>query len=378
MRTIFFAAAFLTLVCHTARAAEPIDLSEPAEAIRAKVDVPGFAFAVADSEGLTAWGVAGVRSINDQAPIERGDRFHVGSLTKSMTATVVARFVERGELSWDSTIADLDPELAKDAPEAAGSITMRQLLSHRAGFRDDRSAGALLMQMWALDGPMIDRRAKVARAVLNDPNNAAPGSGFTYSNAGYIVAGHLLETLTGEPWETLIERELFEPLGMTTAGQGPPGMDPEDGPQPLGHGGAAGARNPIPPVLGADNPPPLGPAGRVHCSMEDLARYAREHLRGLRGTDGVVTAATFKALHEDPEHDGYALGWGISGEGDERRSAHSGSNTRWYALILVWPGRDLALAIGMNAMPAPDKQGIIFGETLSALEAAGVIEPLAP
>ncbi|MFK7884481.1 MAG: serine hydrolase domain-containing protein [Phycisphaerales bacterium] len=371
---IVFLGAAPSWALSPAASSDPADVSTFAESSRQALGVPGFAIAATDSEGLIGWGVGGKRSAQANDPIQRTDRFHIGSITKSMTATIIGCYVERGDLTWDSTIAQLDPKLAENIPETARTITIRQLLSHRAGLSDDRGGGRLLIQMWGLEGPMIEQRAKISQAALNGTNNKAPGSRFEYSNAGYIIAGHMLERVTGEPWETIIERELFEPLGMTSAGQGPPGMDPADGDQPLGHGGAPGNLNSIPAVLGADNPPPLGPAGRVHCSIEDLARYAREHLRGLRGKDGVVEAATFQTLHEDTDSDGYALGWGIVGEGPERRSTHSGSNTRWLAVVVVWPGRDLAMVVAMNAWPQGSEVDVLgnFAEYLTQLD---LVEP---
>lgn len=356
--------------------APPADLSAFAESLRARLDVPALALCATSAERELAWGVAGTRSLDDPAPVERADRFHLGSLTKSMTATLCAIYVERGLLTWDTTIAQADPALAEEIPQRARSITLRQLLGHRTGLPDDRAGGSMLLKFWSLTGPITDQRRQAARLILTNPDAGEPGERFAYANANYIVAGHLLETLTGEAWETLIDRELFKPLGMTTAGQGAPGAEPDEGPQPLGHGGPPTKRVPIKPGLAADNPPLLGPAGRVHCSVEDLARYARAHLAGLRGSDaGVLPHAAFVTLHDDPEGDGYALGWGVSGQGDDRRSTHAGSNTRWLALITVWPACDVAVVVTMNAYPDPARRIDALAETLHALDEAGLIQP---
>jgi len=356
--------------------AEPADLSEFAETLRERMGVPGLSIAAVNAEGPLAWGVAGVRSARGEDPVQRADRFHIGSLTKSMTATLVARFVEDGRLAWESTIEELAPELAAQIPERARAITVRQLLSHRAGLPDDRAGGAMLVSMWSLKGDMIEQREAVAVGYLNEPNNTEPGTAFVYSNAGYIIAGHLLEVITGEPWEALIEREVFEPLAMTTAGQGPPGMDPEQGDQPFGHGRGNEIYNPIPQRLGADNPPPLGPAGRAHMSSEDLAAFARAHLRGQQGLDGFLDAATIQVLHSDPESDGYALGWGVAGDGITRRSVHAGSNNRWLAFIIVWPGRNVAAVACMNGVPPEGRTGDPLGAIVNELERRGMIAPL--
>ena len=368
IRSISYAVSLALALSSPAEAGDAAtDASAFAETLRAELGVPGLSFVATDADRTIAWGVAGVRSIDTEEPVRRTDPFHIGSLTKSMTATVAARLVERGRIDWETTIEQASPRLAEQIPERARSITLRQLLSHRAGLPDDRLSGPMQIKLWSLQGPLTDQRLEASKAFLNAPSATAPGEQWTYCNAGYIIAGHLLESATDTHWEDLIRQELFEPLGMTTAGQGPPGMDDPQGGYPVGHGRGTEGYNPVPAQIGADNPPVLGPAGRVHCSMDDLARYARAHLGGLQGRAGLLEPATFELLHADPEADHYALGWGVSGEGDDRRSAHSGSNTRWLALISIHPGRNLAIAVGMNAMPDQDRQIDILGRILTFL-----------
>ncbi len=350
----------------------PRDCSAFAESLRQSIDVPGLSFVACNASQEIAWGVAGVRSADGDDPIRREDPFHIGSLSKSMTATVAACLVERGIIGWDATIQSVSPELAAAIPESARSITLRQLLSHRAGLPDDRFSAPMIMKLWSLQGPLSDQRRTASEFILNAPDNKPPGEAWVYSNAGYIIAGHLLEAATGTEWEDLIEEELFHPLKMSSAGQGPPGVDEPDAPLPRGHGRGPEGFNPVPAVIGADNPPVFGPAGRVHCSMADLARYARAHLAGLQGQGGLLPAEAFAVLHADPEGDGYAMGWGISGDADDRRSMHSGSNTRWMALILIHPARDLAIVVGMNAVPDRERQVDVLGAIRSYLKDEGL------
>jgi D-alanyl-D-alanine carboxypeptidase len=358
--------------CFPAVAADPADLSGQVEAIRQAVGVPALAVAVTDEDSELAWGVSGLRALGSEEAVQRTDRFHLGSLTKSMTATVVARLVERGVVGWDDTIERLNPDLAAAIPEKSRGITLAQLLSHRSGMPDDRNDSGIIMKLWQLEGPLVAQRAEAAAFLLARPSVGAPGESFAYSNANFIVAGHLIERVTGQSWEDIIQAELFEPLGMTTAGHGPPGLDDEAITQPRGHGGPAGAYKAVPAALGADNAPPLGPAGRVHCSIEDLATYARAHLAGLRGRDGILPADAFLSLHTDNDADGYALGWGVVGEGIDRRSSHSGSNTRWLAVIHIWPERNLAIVIAMNAMPSPDNGVDVVGRVMALLDERGL------
>lgn len=364
----------------------PMDWGLPAEQLRAELGVPALVFAATDDTRTILRGVAGRRSADRPTPALIDDRFHLGSLTKSMTATLAAILVERGDIAWDTTVARACPALAEpdgdtpSIPQAARAITLAQLLAHRSGLPDDRMGGPMLLGMWSLAGPITGQRAQAARAMLSQSNNKEPGAGFAYANANYIVAGHMLEAVTGRSWEELIRAELFDPLGMATAGQGPPGMgmdDPESGlpPQPLGHGRTPDGPQPIPAILGADNPPAFGPAGRVHASIDDLAAYARAHLAGLRGQDGLLPAAAFEHLHADPESDAYALGWVVMADPehpDARISLHAGSNTRWLAHACIMPERNLAVVCAMNAMPA-DADADPLARILSLLTDAGVL-----
>lgn len=370
--TFIFSLGVVLISAFTAARAVPADLSGFAETLRAELGVPALAVTATNSEGLTAAGVAGVRATGGDDPARITDRWHLGSLTKSMTATVAARLVERGTIRWDATIAELDPELAASVPEAHRTVTLGQLLAHRAGLPDDRFSAPLQMKMWTLEGPPEDQRRVLVPLLFAQPGVTSAGETMRYTNGGYMVAGWMLETVAGEAWESLIQRELFEPLGMDSAGFGPPGMDPGQGAQPLGHGRGPDGPVPVPAVLGADNPPPFGPAGRVHCSITDLAAYARLHLRGLRGEDtGYLPHEAFVRLHADPEGDGYALGWGVVGEGDDRRSTHTGSNTRWLALILVWPARDLAIVAATNAVPQDAAHADVLARLIDAATNTG-------
>lgn len=327
--------------------------------------MPALALAITDDTRTLARGIAGHRAAGLPGIARIDDRFHLGSLTKSMTATLAAILVERGDIAWDTTVAQASPALAEPdgdtpaIPETARSITLTQLLAHRSGLPDDRMGGPMLLGLWSLAGPITEQRARAARALLSQPTNKEPGAGFAYANANYIIAGHMLEAVTGRSWEDLIRTELFDPLGMTTAGHGPPGMgmdEPAPGlpPQPLGHGRTPDGPQPIPAILGADNPPALGPAGRVHASIDDLAAYARAHLAGLRGQDGLLPAAAYEHLHADPEADAYALGWVVTDDPEHaggRMSLHAGSNTRWLAYAWILPERNLAVVCAMNALP---------------------------
>jgi CubicO group peptidase (beta-lactamase class C family) len=185
--------------------------------------------------------------------------------------------------------------------------------------------------------------------VTSKPPEATPGEKYIYSNAGYAIAGHMAEKVAGKSWEELMREKIFRPLGMTTAGFGAPGTTTKND-QPRGH--RAGGI-PVEPGLGADNPVAIGPAGIVHCSIGDWAKFAAANLPSAKTK--LVKPATFEKLHAPaapmPGGSEYAMGW-IVAEGQPWAGGpaltHSGSNTMWMAVVWLAPGKDFAVLVACN------------------------------
>ena len=139
------------------------------------------------------------------------------------------------------------------------------LLAHRGGIRHEWDVPGLWDVLWKRTGTPEERR-KMARAMLTQPPKVSPGK---YSNCGYGIAGHMVETITEKPWEQLVRELIFEPLGMESAGFGVPweGEAPTD---PWSHKRDG---TPVPPGPMADNPPSIGPGGTIHASIGNWARY---------------------------------------------------------------------------------------------------------
>jgi CubicO group peptidase (beta-lactamase class C family) len=313
-------------------------------AVRTEAAVPAVAGAVFTSDAITDVAVSGVRKQGDAEPATVNDLWHIGSITKSFTSLLIAKQVEAGAMSWSSTLAEL---FGAERAGKFGPVTMLQLLSHHAGLPGNVSPEWMMKVAEGMP-PVTVMRQRIVDAALAGTPGAAPGARFLYSNLGYIIAGSLLEAKAGKPWEDLVQAEVLAPLGLKSAGYGPPG---ERGllSQPRGHRpGAGGALMPVEPGIGSDNPPYLGPAGRLHMSVTDLARWGQEHLRGERGTDGLVKADTFKRLHQATGTQGYALGWALRGSATRPIIWHNGSNTMWYAIVAFDPAADRGVALVTN------------------------------
>jgi CubicO group peptidase (beta-lactamase class C family) len=320
------------------------------EPIRRKHDMPALAAAVVEGDRIVALGAVGVRKYGATVAVKVNDQFHLGSDTKAMSATLIGMAVEEGKLGWDTTLAQALPDFAATMRPEYRPVTIEQLLAHEAGFTDESwLAHKTGMEMHSLPGTNRQQRWTYVGALLQEPPKIPPGTKSLYSNRSYAVAGAILERLYDASWEDLITRKLFRPLGMTTAGfyaMGSPGKIDE----PWQHVLQNGKHVPIGPGPLSDNPPAIGPAGVVHCSMADWAAFVRLHLRGEEGHDGLLKDATIRRLHTPPGGGDYAGGWVLAARPWAGGTAltHAGSNTMNYCVVWIAPKRDFAVLAATN------------------------------
>jgi len=202
-----------------------------------------------------------------------------------------------------------------------------------------------------------------------------PGGRLLYSNLGVVIAGHIAEHATGRAWEDLIREHVFEPLGMRSAGFGAPGARGEID-QPRGHreGGA-----PVPPGKAADNPQTIAPAGTVHASLEDVARFGWAHLQGERGQGSFLRPDTWKTLHQPLADGPYACGLVARPAPWSGAPAlwHNGTNTKWYAELWIVPSEGLVVATACNQF-GPGKQAVEAASLAAARAVLGLTQTQAP
>lgn len=316
------------------------------------------------SGGRLSVGAVGVRKLGSPEPIRVTDRMHLGSNTKAMTATLLGTLVDEGTLSWGSTIREVFPDLAPQLHPGYRAVTLHQLLTHRAGMPGNHGENPTEREVARLQAlaraafagrTRTEQRRLFLGAVMKDPPKTKPGTAFDYSNHGYMGAASVAEQVTGQSWETLIRRRLFEPLGMSSAGFGPPGEQGEVD-EPRGHFRVNGQLRPT-----HEDPfivPLAWPAGGVHCSVPDWSRFVALHLAGARGQGRLLKPATFRVLQTPPPGSGYACGWIVL----ERVVAagrvlyHDGTNRAWYASMFLAPALDYALLVATNQ---GDEDGIL-------------------
>jgi len=321
----------------------PPNTAELLEQVRQKFNFPGLATIVVKDGKVCDLTAVGVRKLGDPTPLTTNDLFHIGSCTKSMTATLAAMLIEQGKLRWDTTISEVFPELQSRMDTQYQHVTLTQLLTHRAGV-PTAPPPAAWERAWQRHGTPKQQRYEFIESVLREPPQTKPGTKYIYSNQGYAIVGAMLEKITGVQWEQLITERLFKPLHMDSAGFGPPGTKGSVD-QPWGHHKVGSVIVPVQ----EDNPPAIGPAGTVHCSLSDLAKYAVLHLEGEHGS-GLLKSDTFIKLHTPADGGDYACGWGCYKRGWAGGTAltHSGSNTMWYVVMWLAPAKDFAVIVATN------------------------------
>jgi CubicO group peptidase (beta-lactamase class C family) len=318
------------------------ELEEIIAGISQKYGVPAMAAAVVTDQGLQQAAAVGVRKWRDPTPVTLDDSWPIGSDTKIMTSALASILVDQGKLSWDSTISDVFPDIAASIDPDFRSVTLLQLLSHRAGLPHDINYG---LQSASIQ----DQRVAAARMALSQKPTNTPGTVTQYSNIGYVIAGAMIERATGMDWESAIGQYLFSPLGMASAGFGGLGtIGMVD--QPWGHYQSGPPEVCCNGRAAANNPLVLGPAGTVHCTIQDWAKFIADQLRGARGEPAFLSPQAYTMLLTN--YGGYySLGWALY-EGNWAAGVaygHAGSNGIYYADAWMVPNLNYAVMVVANA-----------------------------
>ena len=196
-------------------------LREGLETIRARNDLPALTAMLIEGNRIVESDAVGIRAAGHPEAATKVDRWHIGSMTKSMTATLAARIVEQGLIDWDTTIATVFPGLIGTMQAVYQNVRLDELLYHTSGLSDNIATPILATLDTSPDPLTVQRENWIAELLAVAP--AVARGAYLYTNAGYIVAGAMLEKATGLPWETLMQQEIFTPLGMTSTGFGAPG-----------------------------------------------------------------------------------------------------------------------------------------------------------
>ena len=305
---------------------------------------PSVAAGIVTRDGLVharAFGLADRRSGREAAP---ETLYKIGSVTKVLTAALLATLRDRGAVRLDDPVARYLPASARlpSDPRGAPAITLRHLVTHSSGL--PRLPVNLKPKGRDVYGgyTTADLHEGLSRTTLDRP----VGSGYGYSNLGFGLLGDALERARGKPYEALLRKELLEPLGMSRTGLRPT----PSGALATGYDGDDPAKEATPWDLGC-----LAPAGGLVSSVEDLARFVALQLRA--GESGVepISGGTLAELAEPQRLApgwgfGVGLGWHVSSRGAEGNAVwHNGSVAGFHAYVGLVPARGVGVIFLANA-----------------------------
>lgn len=376
---------FATVRAQTIAPANNDAIQRELTTIATALKVPALGGAIVHSDGQISTFVTGVRESGSDVAATVTDQWHLGSCTKAMTAMLVALLVERGDLTWDRPLAfAAEPRRANGCglrTTHAGRITRASRWAAKHDRPRRRPAGR--------ERTRRHRSGATQRTLPPHPQPKAPTpprQAFVYSNAGFIVAGHIAEVATGKSFETLLRELLFVPLDMQSAGFGAPGTN-NNLDQPRGHDAAG---KPVQPRPNGDNVPLLGPAGTVHASLADWGKFLRLHLLGDAADVqvGAITLhrETIARLHTAwDDANPYAYGFSMPhrdwARGLHTVLTHSGSNTMWFCVCWLDPSSGfgvlaVANSAGHDALEACDRvSGLLLNNWLARRKLAEQAKP---
>lgn len=320
--------------------------------------VPGMSVAIVkDGKVLLAKGY-GVRRMGDPAPVDAKTRFGIASNTKLFTATALGLLVEEGKIDWDKPVVNYLPAFAMSDPYVTHELTVRDLLVHRSGL--GLGAGDLLW--WP---PSTYDRKEIARRIRYIPLSTSFRSAYAYDNVLYLVAGELIEAVSGKSWEDFVRNRILAKVGMTDSD--------------VRHSGSAAGGNvagthaevndtvrPVAPFA-SDN---TNPAGGIMSGAADMAKWMIVQLDSGRVGDGsrLFSPATTTQLwrevtptpigklppplaslsHLRANVAGYALGLGVRDYRGKILRQHTGGLPGYLSKVAMIPELRLGVAILTN------------------------------
>lgn len=333
----------------------PPNLDAYVHEVMAAFEVPGLALAVvADGQVVLAKGY-GVKRLGETAEVDAHTRFGIASNTKVFTAVALGILVEEGKLEWDAPVVRYLPAFQLWDPWVTREITVRDLLVHRSGL--GLGAGDLLW--WP---PSTYSRDEVMRRLRYLPPATSFRSAYAYDNVLYIVAGQLVEAVSGATWERFVTERILNVVGMGDSNVlHSEAMAGDNVAAP--HARVEGTVRPVTPFASDTT----NPAGGINSSATDMARWLSVLLAEgtLAGEKRLFSAATWRELGSlvvpipvreveppleltQPQFLGYGLGLGVRDYRGHKTLTHGGALPGYVSRVTMVPGKKFGLAVLTN------------------------------
>ena len=347
------------------------------EKIMKQTSVPGISLAVMQGDEIFEY-ATGYVNLSARIEATPDSVFQIGSITKLFTTTLILQLMDEGKLDLDTTVKHYLPEFQLADNDATETITIRQLLTHTSGMDGD------FFEDTGKGDDCVERYILACRAL---PQLHAPGEMFSYCNAGFVVAGRLIEKIDGKPWHVALKKRIIHPLSLR-----PMGTEPEEAilnRAAVGHmpNPESGEQMMIPRWrLSVSN----GPAGATpFAAARNLLSFASLILNGGENIDGkqllskeviqlVQTHQTDippSALGFDGLH-AWGLGWMLFDWGKKRLIGHGGSTIGQNAFFRILPDEMIAVSLLTNGGDAVALSHTILSEVFGKL--AGLESPPIP
>ncbi|HKP50240.1 MAG TPA: serine hydrolase [Gemmatimonadales bacterium] len=361
MQKVFLAIFSVLTVISAPVAAQqppPPDFDNYVKRVMETFTVPGLSVAIVkDGKVVLAKGY-GVRRMGDPTPVDARTRFGIASNTKLFTATALALLVEEGKIEWDKPVTSYLPGFAMSDPYVTHEMTVRDLLVHRSGL--GLGAGDLLW--WP---PSTYNRKEIARRIRYIPLATSFRSAYAYDNVLYLVAGELIETVSGQPWEEFVRNRILRKVGMNDSDVRHSGAM-EKGNVAGTHAEVNDTVRPVAPFT-SDN---TNPAGGIMAGAADMAKWLMVQLDSGKVADGsrLFSPASAKELWREvtptpiggiPGNQpqlahlraimaGYALGLGVRDYRGYILRQHTGGLPGYLSKVAMIPDLRLGVAVLTN------------------------------
>jgi CubicO group peptidase (beta-lactamase class C family) len=301
--------------------------------------------------------------------------FQIGSITKVWTATLAMQLVDEGLLDLDAPVAEVLPELRLAEPDVTRQVTMRHLLTHTSGINGD---------VFTDTGRGDDCVEKYVALLADVAQNHPLGATWSYCNSGFVLAGRVIEKLTGVSWDQAIRERIITPLGLKHTVTLPEEALLQRA--AVGHVGEDTDEIKRAPVWTLARS--AGPAGLICSAPRDVLAFARMHLTGGQAADGsrvlsAASAATMTDLHAElpDKHtlgDSWGLGWMRFGWNGTRLIGHDGNTIGQSAFLRLLPDEGLAVTLLTNGGNTTDLYEDLYREIFAELADVEMARPLTP
>ena len=306
-----------------------------------RLSVPGVAVGLIH-DGREHLAGFGVTSVENPLPVTADTLFQIGSTTKTITGTIVMRLVEQGLIDLDAPVRGYLPDLSLQDKAAEATVTMRHLLTHMGGWLGD---------FFRETGSGDDALARYVAEMAGLPQVVPAGALWSYNNAGFGLAGRVIEVVTGQTYEAVAQALVLDPLGMDSSFFYPADV--------ISRRFAVGHRVDEKDGVVVERPWALARSahavGGLCSSARDQMRYARFHLGDGATQNGerLLTAETMAAMQSpgcaanlDRQ---MGLSWILKEMGSERIVMHGGATNGQLSAFLMVPARGFALTVLTNA-----------------------------